>query len=159
MKPVLLSWPKEGKVIEGYIFQVELHESININFKKGEDWLAVLNTDCHGDNGCCTGSEAEWLWSQDFSPVSGAMGLAGMQVRYQHDDTAPVQLMDAIMISSRKTALEMICYGKITCLFMFLHARPWFWILDFFHMLKSNRDQTSKSPKQQNHLRHVSKTK
>lgn len=59
-------------------------------------------------------------------PVSGAMGLAEMRVCYQHDDTAPVELMDVIMISSRKSALEMICYGKITCLFMFLHARPWF---------------------------------
>lgn len=29
--------------------------------------------------------------------------------------------MDIIMIFSKKSALEMICYGKIKCLFMFLY--------------------------------------
>lgn len=36
--------------------------------KKDEDWMAVLNTDCHGDNVCFTGSEAELLWSRVFFP-------------------------------------------------------------------------------------------
>lgn len=65
-------WLKEA------LFKMEFCESRKNKLKKiDEDWMTVLNIDCHGDNGCFSGSQTQ-LWRNVISlPFSFCVSVIG----------------------------------------------------------------------------------